>query len=76
MFNIINGLVTGFAIVIAKNFGAGDHDEMRRSIAPHDHIFGGGDCAHNRGYLEFLLTRFFMRWTPRRVFSAKPGPIS
>ena len=33
MFNIINGLVTGFAIVIAKNFGAGDHDEMRRSIA-------------------------------------------
>ena len=33
MFNIINELVTGFAIVIAKNFGAGDHDEMRRSIA-------------------------------------------
>lgn len=33
MFNIINGLVTGFAILIAKNFGAGDHDEMRRTIA-------------------------------------------
>ena len=33
MFNIINGLVTGFAIIIAKNFGAGDHAEMRRSIA-------------------------------------------
>ncbi len=33
MFNIINGLVTGFAILIAKNFGAGDHEEMRRMIA-------------------------------------------
>ena len=33
MFNIINGLVTGFAIIVAKNFGAGDHDEMRRTIA-------------------------------------------
>lgn len=33
MFNFINGLVTGFAILIAKNFGAGDHDEMRRTIA-------------------------------------------
>lgn len=33
MFSLINGLVTGFAIVVAKNFGAGDHDEMRRSIA-------------------------------------------
>lgn len=33
MFNIINGLVTGFAIIVARNFGAGDHDEMRRTIA-------------------------------------------
>lgn len=33
MFNIINGLVTGFAILIAKNFGAGNHEEMRRTIA-------------------------------------------
>lgn len=33
MFSIINGLVTGFAIIVAKHFGAGDLDEMRRSIA-------------------------------------------
>lgn len=33
MFNIINGLVTGFSIIVAKNFGAGEHDEMRRTIA-------------------------------------------
>lgn len=33
MFNIINGLVTGFSIVVAKNFGAGEYDEMRRTIA-------------------------------------------
>ncbi len=33
MFNIINGMVTGFSIVVARNFGAGDHEEMRRTIA-------------------------------------------
>lgn len=33
MFNIINGLVTGFSIIVAKNFGAGEHDGMRRTIA-------------------------------------------
>lgn len=33
MFNIINGSITGFAIIVAKNFGAGDHGEMRRTIA-------------------------------------------
>ena len=33
MFSMINGIVSGFAIIIAKNFGAGDHNEMRRSIA-------------------------------------------
>lgn len=33
MFSIINGLVTGFAIIVSKNFGAGRHDEMRRTIA-------------------------------------------
>lgn len=33
MFSVINGLTTGFSIVVAKNFGAGDYDEMRRTIA-------------------------------------------
>ncbi|MDE6031835.1 MAG: MATE family efflux transporter [Oscillospiraceae bacterium] len=33
MFNIINGSVTGYAIIIANNFGAGDKEEMRRTIA-------------------------------------------
>ena len=33
MFSLINGLVTGFAIVVSKNFGAGKQDEMRRTIA-------------------------------------------
>ena len=33
MFNIINGLVTGFAIIVARSFGAGDLDEMRRTVA-------------------------------------------
>ena len=33
MFSIINGLVTGFASIVSKNFGAGRHDEMRRTIA-------------------------------------------
>ncbi len=33
MFSTVNGLVTGFTVVVAKNFGAGDHEEMRRAIA-------------------------------------------
>ena len=33
MFSTVNGLVTGFSVIIAKNFGAGDHAEMRRAIA-------------------------------------------
>lgn len=41
MFNIINGLVTGFAIIVAKYFGAGDHDEMHRTIA-RMMVFAGG----------------------------------
>lgn len=41
MFNIINGSITGFAIIVAKHFGAGDHDEMRRTIARMA-VFAGG----------------------------------
>ncbi len=33
MFSLINGLVIGFATVVAKDFGAGNYDEMRRTIA-------------------------------------------
>ncbi len=33
MFSTVNGLVTGFSVIIAKNFGAGDHPEMRCAIA-------------------------------------------
>ena len=33
LFNITGGAVTGFAIIIANNFGAGDEKEMRRTIA-------------------------------------------
>lgn len=33
MINIVHGLVNGFAIIVAKSFGAGEHDEMRRTIA-------------------------------------------
>lgn len=33
MFNLVNGSVTGFAIVVARNYGAGDLDEMRRTLA-------------------------------------------
>lgn len=33
MLNIVNGLVTGFAVVVAKNYGAKDIDEMHWTIA-------------------------------------------
>lgn len=33
MFSTVNGLVTGFAVIIARNFGAGDMNEVRRAVA-------------------------------------------
>lgn len=33
MFNTVNGLVTGFSVIVAKCFGAGDMPQMRRAIA-------------------------------------------
>lgn len=33
LFNIINGLCTGFAIPISRNYGSGEYDKMRQNIA-------------------------------------------
>ncbi len=44
MFNIINGLVTGFAIVVSKNYGADNKEETRRSIA-RTIVFSGAATA-------------------------------
>jgi len=54
MFNIINGCITGFAIIVAKNFGAGDHDEMHRTIA-RMMVFAGGVTV-----IIIAVTAFFV----------------
>lgn len=56
MFNIINGLITGFAIIVAKNFGAGRHDEMRRTIA-RMMVFASGVTAVIIAAVAFSSTR-------------------
>lgn len=33
LFNVINGLCTGFAIPISRHYGSGEHEKMRKSIA-------------------------------------------
>ncbi|MBP3923500.1 MAG: MATE family efflux transporter [Ruminiclostridium sp.] len=33
LFNIINGLCTGFAIPVSRHYGSGDQDKMRKNIA-------------------------------------------
>lgn len=33
LFNIINGLCTGFAISVSRHYGSGDYDKMRSTIA-------------------------------------------
>ena len=33
LFNIINGLCTGFAIPVSRHYGSGEQDKMRRNIA-------------------------------------------
>ena len=68
MFNIINGLVTGFAIIIAKNFGAGDHDEMRRSIARTMTFSGIAAAAIILGIAFFIDPLLHALDTPEGIF--------
>lgn len=68
MFNIINGLVTGFSIIIAKNFGAGDHDEMRRSIARTVTFSGIAAAAIIIGIAVFIDPLLTALDTPEVIF--------
>lgn len=68
MFNIINGLVTGFAIIVAKNFGAGDHAEMRRTIARMITFAGGTTALIIAGTLCFISPLLTALDTPAGIF--------
>lgn len=72
MFNIINGLVTGFAIVIAKNFGAGDHDEMRRSIARTITFSAAATALIIAGISIFIDPLLHALDTPAGIFGRSP----
>ena len=69
MFNIINGLVTGFAIIIAKNFGAGDHDEMRRTIARTLTFSAAAAALIIVGIAVFIDPLLLALDTPQGIFS-------
>ncbi|MGN1422628.1 MAG: MATE family efflux transporter [Oscillospiraceae bacterium] len=68
MFNIINGLVTGFAIIVAKNFGAGDHGEMRRTIARMITFSGATTAVIIAGILCFISPLLNALDTPAGIF--------
>lgn len=68
MFNIINGLVTGFAIIVAKNFGAGDHEEMRRTIARMITFSGITTVVIIAGILCFISPLLRALDTPESIF--------
>lgn len=68
MFNIINGLVTGFAIVVAKNYGAGNQKELGRTIARMT-VFSGAACAVIiAGTLCFITPLLHALDTPEAIF--------
>lgn len=69
MFNIINGLVTGFAIIAAKNFGAGDHEELRRTIARMTVFSGGAAALIIAGTLCFISPLLRALDTPDTIFA-------
>lgn len=68
MFNIINGMVTGFAIIVAKNFGAGDHDEMRRTIARMITFAGIATAIIITGIMLFVTPLLKLLDTPDTIF--------
>ena len=68
MFNIINGLVTGFAIIVAKNFGAGDHAEMHRTIARMITFSGVTTAFIIAGTLCFISPLLTALDTPAGIF--------
>lgn len=68
MFNIINGLVTGFAIIVAKNFGAGDHEEMCRTIARMITFSGITTVVIIAGILCFISPLLRALDTPESIF--------
>ncbi len=67
MFSTINGLVTGFSVIIAKNFGAGDHNEMRRSIARTITFAGSTAALIITGMLLFIEPLLHALDTPSAI---------
>lgn len=69
MFNIINGLVTGFSVVVAKNFGAGEHEEMRRTVARMITFAGITTAVIIVGTTVFIEPLLKALDTPKSIFS-------
>lgn len=68
MINITNGLTTGFAIVVAKSFGAGDYEEMRRNIARMITFSGLATALIITGILCFITPLLNVLDTPESIF--------
>ncbi|MBP1543252.1 MAG: MATE family efflux transporter [Oscillospiraceae bacterium] len=68
MFNIINGMVTGFAIIVARNFGAGDHNEMRRTIARMMTFAGAAAAVIIVAIMLFVTPLLTLLDTPATIF--------
>lgn len=68
MFNIINGMVTGFAIIVARNFGAGDHNEMRRTIARMITFAGVATAVIIVAIMLFVTPLLTLLDTPETIF--------
>lgn len=68
MFNIINGLVTGFAIVVSKNYGADNKEETRRSIARTIVFSGAATALIIAATLVFISPLLKALDTPEGIF--------
>ncbi len=76
MFNIINGLVTGFAIVISKNYGADNKEETRRSIARTIAFSGAGTALIIAATLMFITPLLGALDTPPGIFDEARAYLS
>lgn len=70
LFNIINGLCTGFAISVSKSYGSGDMDKMRSNIAGMITYSAIATAAMTALCLIFIRPLLSLLNTPEEIFDS------
>ncbi len=69
LFNIINGLCTGFAIPVSRYYGSGDYDKMRNAIAGMISFSAVAAAILSAACLIFINPLLALLNTPEEIFA-------